>query len=80
MQTIIGPYDPATRQVRVTFETAVVTHTRQVNACHDDTDAYDPAATADRIADVARGVEIKIALGVIVNPAPAANPESAVED
>lgn len=70
MKTTIGPYDAATRQVPVTFEDAGVTHTRPVNACHDEAGDYDESATADRVADVARGVEIKIALGVITNPPP----------
>ena len=77
MQTTIDAYDPDTRQVRATFVEGDVTHTRQVNACHDQDGDYDPEATAQRVADVARGVATKIALGVIAVAPP--QPETLVE-
>lgn len=68
MKTKIGKYDAATRTVSVTFTEGDVTHDRTVNACHDVDGGYDAAATKERVADVARGVAVKIGLGVIVNP------------
>ena len=65
MKTAIGKYDPDTSSVAVTFRHAGVTHKRRVNACLDGAGAYDPAATKDRVAEVALGVEHKIALGLI---------------
>jgi urease beta subunit len=49
------------------FEHKGVTHYREVNACLDEDGAYDEEATAARVVDVARGVAVKIELGVIVN-------------
>jgi hypothetical protein len=54
----------------VTFEHAGITHTRDVNACLTTKGKYDAAATEARIADVARGVEVKIAAGAITNAPP----------
>lgn len=72
MQTDIGPYDPETRQVPVTFTAGKLVHKRTINACLKDGD-YDQAATADRVAQVARGVAVKMDLGVIIDrPEPAA--------
>jgi hypothetical protein len=42
-----------------------ITHTRNVNVCYDGSGNYDDTATKARCAEVARGVENKIALGVI---------------
>lgn len=67
MQTTIAPYITDARTVSVTFEQDGVTHTRTVNACFDGDGAYDEAATATRVAEVALGVANKIALGVITN-------------
>ncbi|MGB8603372.1 MAG: hypothetical protein WCD42_14350 [Rhizomicrobium sp.] len=67
MQTTIAPYEADARTVSVTFEQDGVTHTRSVNACFDEAGAYDEAATASRVAEVALGVANKIALGVITN-------------
>lgn len=67
MKTKIGKYDSATRTVPVTFTEGETIHQRSVNACHDESGAYDAAATRDRVGDVARGVAVKIGLGVIVN-------------
>ena len=78
MKTKIGKYDPATRGVPVTFTEGETVHTRTVNACHEASGAYDAAATRDRVADVARGVAVKIGLGVIVN-LPEAEPEAAAD-
>lgn len=64
MQTTIGPYDPDTRTVPVTFTAGKLVHERTVNACLKD-GGYDQAATADRVAQVARGVAVKMDLGVI---------------
>jgi len=77
MHITIHGYDPDTRQVSVTFDYAGVTHTRCVNACHDDHDAYDPAATSERVDAVGNGVRHKIDLGVIQNlPEPEPEPEA----
>lgn len=66
--TSIGAFDSATRYVPVTFAYAGVTHTRDVNAALDANGAYDAQATAQRVDAVARGVKVKIDLGVITNP------------
>ncbi len=65
MKTDIGPYDADTRTVPVTFDPDGVAHQRPVNACHGLDGTYDRLATAARIAEVARGVAVKIAIGVI---------------
>jgi hypothetical protein len=62
----IGSYEPATRTVPVVFEQDGVRHERAVNACLDAKGGYDADATATRVDEVARGVEYKIAAGVIV--------------
>ncbi len=67
MQTTIGEFDSSTRTVRVTFVEDGVVHQRDVNAALTDAGGYDKEVTEARVADVARGVEQKIALGVIVN-------------
>ena len=69
MKITIGKFDSATGTVPVTFEHEGVTHRRAVNACLTDKGAYDKTATAARVDDVARGVEHKIALGVLVDKA-----------
>jgi len=82
MHITIHAYDPDTRQVSVTFDYAGVTHTRCVNACHDEaTGDYDPAATSERVGAVGNGVRHKIDLGVIQNlpepePEPVEDPEA----
>lgn len=53
------------RDVQVTFTKGEITHTRNVNVCFDADGAYDADATLMRIEEVARGVEQKIAAGVI---------------
>lgn len=68
MRITIGDYNPESIAVPVTFETDTVTHERTVNACLDGAGNYDPAATAERVSEVARGVARKIELGAIVNP------------
>ncbi len=67
MQTTIGEFDSSTRTVPVTFVEGGVVHQRDVNAALTEAGGYDKKATEARVADVARGVEQKIALGVIVN-------------
>lgn len=74
MKTTIGKFDSETGTVSVTFSHAGVTHRRAVNACLTEGGKYDKAATEARVAEVALGVEHKIALGVIANP-PAASTE-----
>ncbi len=69
MKTKIGKYDSAARVVPVTFTEGELVHDRTVNACHADDGSYDAAATKDRVADVARGVAVKMGLGVIANAA-----------
>jgi hypothetical protein len=65
--------------VDVTFTDGTVTHQRSVNAVFTD-DAYDADATEDRVAEVARGVENKIAVGAISQPEEAAEEEAAEEE
>ena len=82
MQTDIGPYDPDTRTVPVTFTLGDLVHKRGVNACLKD-GAYDQSATADRVAQVARGVAVKIELGVITDqpePDPVPPPAGEAQD
>ena len=54
--------------VEVTFTDGTITHTRSVNAVFVD-GLYDADATETRVEEVARGVEHKIAVGVISVPA-----------
>lgn len=76
LTTDIGAYDAATRTVKVTFSQGDIVHERTVNACLDEGGEYDAAATEARVAEVARGVAHKIALGVITAALPA-EPETA---
>jgi hypothetical protein len=71
MKITIGTYDEETRTVPVHFDHEGVEHERSVNACHDDNGDYDDEATAERVEQVARGVEAKIAVGAIVAAPPA---------
>lgn len=70
MKTTIGAYDKATHTVPVRFEHAGIVHDRPVNACLTAKGGYDKAATEERVADVARGVEHKIAVGAITAEPP----------
>lgn len=54
-----------TRSISVTFTDGTITHKREVNVCFDSEGEYDPDATLLRIEEVARGVDNKIAVGVI---------------
>lgn len=56
------------RDVQVTFTKGEIRHTRNVNVCFDADGNYDAEATLVRIGEVARGVENKIAAGVITAP------------
>ena len=53
------------RDIEVEFTDGTITHTRMVNVCYDADGEYDEAATDVRIAEMALGVENKIAVGVI---------------
>lgn len=53
--------------VDVSFTDGTITHQRSVNAVFTD-DAYDADATEERVAQVASGVENKIAVGAITEP------------
>jgi len=53
--------------VEVTFTDGTVVHQRGVNAVFTN-DTYDADATEERVAEVALGVEIKIAVGAISQP------------
>lgn len=83
MKTTIAPYDPESRTVAVTFSAGDIVHERTVNACLAEDGSYDAEATAERVADVARGVAVKIGLGVIgpaeelPEPEPLPDPEEA---
>lgn len=61
--------------VNVTFTDGTVTYERPVNAVFTD-GAYDADATETRVAQVALGVENKIAVGVISQPEEVAEEES----
>ena len=54
-----------TNSVKVSFTDGTVTHSREVNVCFDENGAYDHDATLIRCEEVARGVEHKIAVGVV---------------
>ena len=75
MKTRIGKFDPATGTVPVLFEHDDVKHRRPVNAVLID-GVYDPEATKERVAEVALGVEHKIAIGAICNALPEAGHET----
>lgn len=66
MNITIGNHDSSTHTVSVTFDHSGVSHSRPVNACYTAEGEYDAEATRDRVEQVARGVENKITLGVIV--------------
>ena len=51
--------------ISVRFTNGTITHERTVNICRDAEGNYDADATLVRIGEVARGVEHKIAVGVI---------------
>jgi len=59
-----------TKTVDVSFTDGTITHNRQVNAVFTD-GVYDADATETRVAEVSKGVEHKIAVGVITNLDPA---------
>jgi hypothetical protein len=66
--TTIDGYDESTRTVAVTFTNGEIVHKRRVNAVLAEHGGYDEAATAVRVEEVARGVAVKIGLGVIAAP------------
>ena len=57
----------AVTDIKVEFksDSPDVTHTRQVNVCFDSSGNYDDTATKVRCEEVAKGVENKIAVGII---------------
>ncbi len=67
MKITIGAYDPATRTVAAKFEQGDIVHDRTVNACHGADGGYDEAQTKARVDEVARGVAVKMGLGIIAN-------------
>jgi hypothetical protein len=69
MKFKITRVDVGAAQVAVTFSEGEFVHRRMVNACFDGDGKYDPAATKLRVIDVARGVEQKMAVGAIGEPA-----------
>lgn len=72
MKITIGPLNPATGTVRVTFRDGDFVHIRDVNAVIDEANLYDKAATKARVDDVALGVAAKRACGVFDTAAPPA--------
>lgn len=72
----IGAYNEETRCVPVTFTAGDIKHKRDVNAVHDESGAYDKAATKERVAQVGAGVAHKIAVGVITNTPASATDET----
>ena len=58
------------KTIDVSFTDGEITHNRQVNAVFTD-GVYDADATETRVAEVSKGVEHKIAVGVITNLDPA---------
>jgi len=65
LTTKIGAFDAASKTVPVTFTAGDIVHARNVNAVLKSSGAYDKAATAARVEEVAHGVAVKIGLGVI---------------
>jgi hypothetical protein len=61
--------DATVVDVTFTSDSPSLTHQRSVNAVFDSDGNYDAAATKVRVAEVALGVENKIAMGVISAPA-----------
>jgi len=59
-----NPPEGENKTVDVSFTDGTITHDRQVNAVFTD-GVYDAEATETRVAEVAKGVEHKIAVGVI---------------
>lgn len=59
--------DETTVDVTFTSDSPSLTHVRSVNAVFT-SGSYDAAKTAERVAEVAAGVEHKIAVGVITAP------------
>lgn len=80
LTTTIHAYDPDARAVGVTFTSGEIVHKRNVNAVLTEDGEYDQAATAERVAEVARGVAVKIDLGVIALPDPELDPEAGDDD
>ena len=70
----IGAFDSDNRNVSVTFTKGEIVHTRNVNAVVDENGDLDTEATELRVQEVARGVEVKIDLGVITAPVPDPDP------
>ena len=68
-KTIDTTADVTDIEVEFKSDSPDVTHTRYVNVCFDGSGNYDDTATKARCAEVAMGVENKIALGVIEVPA-----------
>jgi len=65
--TVTYTYNPPHESeptIMVTFTDGTITHERSVNTVYTD-GVYDAEAMEARVAEVARGVENKIALGVI---------------
>ena len=60
--------DETTVDVTFTSDSPSLTHERSVNAVFTD-GSYDATKTAERVAEVALGVENKIAVGAITPPA-----------
>ena len=61
--------DATVVDVTFTSDSPTLTHQRSVNAVFDSDGKYDAADTKVRVAEVALGVENKIAMGVISAPA-----------
>lgn len=70
LTTKIGRYDAFSASVEVVFTSGDLVHQRNVNAVLNAQGKYDKAATALRVADVARGVHEKMKLGVIGSKLP----------
>jgi len=64
MQIKIGRFQAVDGSVRVTFTDGDFTHTRTVNAVLTADGSYDRAATRERVAQVAMGVQAKRGAGV----------------
>lgn len=65
MNITIGKFDRATGTVPVTFEENGKSHSRNVNAVIGEGGKYDRTATKARVMEVAQGVAIKFAAGLI---------------
>ncbi|WP_294257198.1 hypothetical protein [uncultured Sphingomonas sp.] len=72
----IGKLATDRRTVPVIFTSGDIVHKRDVNAAVNSQGVYDKAATKARVAEIAQGIKVKIAVGAISNESPAVRASS----